>query len=312
MKIILKNQNMKKVIFFSSLFIVCHNALQAQIPSSIKNFLSEGTVIYSDIAYAADTLIRHKLDIYIPQNTVKSPPLLIWIHGGGWTAGDKYRGVDIVKPTLKAILDNGFAVAAINYRYCTTDLFPAQIQDCNQAIDYLYKNSEKYHIDKNSIGVIGFSAGGHLASLVATSNNNKIKAFYANNKISRFKIRAAIDFFGPSDFIARIGSMLLDEGEKKSTSTALLGQQPLNRPDLAKFASPTTYVDKADPPFLIFHGDKDPQVPITLSKLFDSHLKLAHVQSEFVIVPGAGHGGEQFGSEEIINKILSFLNTHLK
>ena len=87
---------------------------------------------------------------------------------------------------------------------------------------------------------------------------------------------------------------------------------PLLRPDLAKIASPTTYIDKDDPPFLIFHGDKDQTVPISLSKLLDSYLQLANVQSDFVIVKEAQHGGTQFNSEDSKNKIISFLNTHLK
>jgi acetyl esterase/lipase len=303
---------MKKTIIILWLFISCGNALYSQIPLHIKNILPKGTVVQSDIAYANDTLRDHMLDIYIPPHAGKTLPLLIWIHGGGWTSGDKYGDMNNMKITLKAILDNGFAVASINYRYSTTALFPAQIQDCNQAVNYLYENSGKYNFDKDKFAVIGFSAGGYLASLIATSNNNKIKAFYYNKKKIDFKIKAAIDFYGPSDFIARIGSMLLDEGDRKSTSTGLLGTQPLLRPDLAKFASPTTYVDKADPPFLIFHGDKDQQVPITLSKLLDSYLKLANVQSEFVIVHEAPHGGELFGSENVKNKVLDFLNTHIK
>ena len=193
-----------------------------------------------------------------------------------------------------------------------TAIIPAQIQDCNQAANFLYEKSGKYHVDKDKIAVIGFSAGGHLASLMATSNNNNIESFYYNGVKPLFKIKAAIDFYGPSDFIARISSMKLDDaGDQMSTSTALLGAKPVDRPDLAKYASPTTYVDKADPPFLIFHGDQDRTVPVMLSKLLDSYLKLAHVESEFVIVQGASHGGELFGSEDIKNKILSFLNTHL-
>lgn len=303
---------MKKIIVISWFFIFTGNVLQAQIPAFLKAILPEGTVIHSNMAYAADTLKMHTLDLYLPPHRDKSLPVLIWIHGGGWTAGNQYNDMDYMTGTLKAIFEQDYAVASINYRYSTTAIFPAQIQDCNQAVDFLYKYSGKYTLDKDKFAVIGFSAGGYLALLMATSNNNAIKAFYYNKATPRFKIRAAIDFFGPSDFIARIGSMKLNEGDHKSTSTLLLGAQPLDRPDLAKFASPTTYIDKADPPFLIFHGDKDVTVPITLSKLLDSYLHLAKVHSEFVIIKDAPHGGKLFGSEEIKNKILVFLNTYLK
>ncbi|TRX38376.1 alpha/beta hydrolase [Flavobacterium restrictum] len=288
------------------------NQLTAQIPSNIASLLPQGTFIKTDVAYAADTLETRTLDLYVPANTAKKAALVIWIHGGGWRQGDKYGDMENMKTTLTAILANGFAVASINYRYSTTAIFPAQIQDCNQAIDFLYKNANTYYLDKDNIAVIGFSAGEYLASLIGTATNAKIKAFYPNNKQPDFKIKGVIDFYGPSDFIARIGSMALNEGEQQSSSTALLGAQPVIRPDLAKIASATTYVDKKDPPFLIFHGDKDTTVPITLSKLLDSYLKLAGVASDFVIVPNGQHGGLGFDSEAIKDTVILFLKTNLK
>jgi len=303
---------MKTVFFILACFILNASLLFAQVPSFVKSILPEGTVIHTDISYAADTSSLHKLDIYLPPNPKKSHPLLIWIHGGGWTAGNKYGDMDYMKSLVKTVLDSGYVLASINYRFATEAVFPAQIQDCNQAIDFLYENAANYSINRNRIALIGFSAGGHLASLVGTSNNNEIPEFNPNREKPNFKIRAVVDFYGPSDFIARIGSMKLDEGNQKSTSTNLLGVQPVLRPDLAKFASPTTYIDKDDPPFLIIHGEKDQQVPITLSKLLDSYLKLAGVPSEMIIVPGAPHSGELFGAEAIKNKVMIFLKTHLK
>jgi acetyl esterase/lipase len=301
----------KKIAILYLLLLVYGYTLHAQVPSKIKEALPEGTQVQLDIPYASDTLKKHTLDLYVPKHIRNPLPIVVWIHGGGWKGGDKFGHMEKMKSTLKAILDNGFAVASITYRFSTTDIFPAQIQDCNQALNYLYDNAIKYNLDKSKIAVMGFSAGGHLASLIGTSNNNAVDGFYYKNQKPHFKIRGVVDFYGPSDFIARIGSMPLDEGENKTTSTGLLGAQPLTRPDLAKFASPTTYIDKADPPFLIFHGDKDTTVPIVLSKLLDSYLKLAKVQSEFVIVQGGQHGGELFSSEEIKSKILAFLNAHL-
>jgi acetyl esterase/lipase len=303
---------MKKRTVILAFLIFFATKLTAQIPTNILKLFPQGTIINANIPYAADTLAMHTLDIYAPSNNGKKVPLVIWIHGGGWRQGDKYGDMENMKTTINAIVANGFAVASINYRYSTTAIFPAQIQDCNQALDFLYKNADKYLLDKDNIAIIGFSAGGYLASLIGTSNNNKINAFYYNKKQPAFKIKGVIDCYGPTDFIARIGSMDLNEGEQKSTSTALLGAQPLLRPDLAKIASPTTYVDENDPPFLIFHGDKDQTVPITLSKLLDSYLKLANVKSEFVIVHDAPHGGPLFNSVDIKNKIILFLKTNLK
>jgi len=304
-------QNTMKNFFFLPICILCSNLLSAQIPANIQSLLPKGTATYPDLPYASDTLVKHTLDIYVPKGA-KNAPLVVWIHGGGWRQGDKFGDMENMKTTFNAILANGYAVASVNYRFSTTAIFPAQIQDCNQALDYLYKNAQKYHLDRDNMAVIGFSAGGYLAALIGTTNNNTVKAFYHDAQKPAYEIKAVVDFYGPSDFIARIGSMSIDEGIQPSTSTALLGAQPLLRPDLAKTASVTTYIDKGDPPFLIFHGDKDQTVPITLSKLLDSYLKLAQVPSDFTVVKDAPHGGELFNSEAIKNKVLLFLETHLK
>jgi dipeptidyl aminopeptidase/acylaminoacyl peptidase len=83
-----------------------------------------------------------------------------------------------MKNTVRSFIDSGYALASINYRYSTDSVFPAQIRDCNQAIEFLYQHASTYNIDKNKIAVIGFSAGGHLASLLALSNNNNVKTFH--------------------------------------------------------------------------------------------------------------------------------------
>ena len=91
----------------------------------------------------------------------------------------------------------------------------------------------------------------------------------------------------------------------------LLGAWPVDRPDLAKRASPVTYVDKNDPPFLIVHGEKDESVPNTQSRLLSSWLTIAGVKNELIIVPNAPHFGEMFDEESIRQRLFKFLVTHL-
>src|SRR3569833_2113662 len=143
--------------------------------------------------------------------------------------------------TLKAFADSGYAVASIDYRWSTTAPFPAQIQDCNQAVQFLYDNAAKYNLDKDKITLIGFSAGGHLASLLALSNNKNIKSFYTDGKKPKFKIRLCLDFYGPSDFNLLKGN---ETADPKSPVSLLLGATVTARPDLAKAASPVAYIDK--------------------------------------------------------------------
>lgn len=286
------------------------SAVHAQIPDHIKSIFPAGTVMHNNLAYAGDTLKRHKLDIYLPALVKGNVPLVIWVHGGAWKLNDKFADMGYMKNTVKSFIDEGYAFASIDYRYSTDAVFPAQIQDCNQAVSWLYANAEKYHIDKNKIALIGFSAGGHLASLLALSNNNRIKPFSHDGKQVPFKIKAVIDFYGPSNFLAFTPKNEISTSDDAIAS--LLGGTILERPDLATLASPTTYIDANDPPFLIFHGEKDESVPYTQSVLLRSYLRQMNVKSELTVVPNAPHYGEMFDVESNKIKISAFLKTYLK
>ena len=283
---------------------------KGQTHTSSNGLFPTGTIINENIPYAGDTLKKHLLDIYIPPNAKTALPLIIWVHGGAWMTNDKHADMGYMKNTVRSFIDSGYALASIDYRFSTDAVFPALIQDCNQAVEYLYQHADEYKFDKSGFALIGFSAGGHLASLLGISNNNNVKEFYPDGKKSSFKIKAVIDFYGPSDFIAisNMGPSL----DPKNPVSILLGAVPIDRPDLAKFASPTTYVDKDDPPFLIIHGEKDESVPPPQSVLLRSYLRLAGVPSELIIVPGAPHYGEMFDAGYIRKKIFSFLRLYLR
>ncbi|MEO8862306.1 MAG: alpha/beta hydrolase [Ginsengibacter sp.] len=280
--------------------------------SRVGHLFPTGTIFYRNIAYENDTMQKHLLDIYLPANTTKNIPLVVWIHGGAWMMNDKYADMDYMKNTVKGFIEKGYALASINYRYSTDAVFPAQIQDCNAAVEYLYQHAAQYKIDKYKIAVIGFSAGGHLASLLALSNNNKIKKFVAPGKEIHFKIKCALDFYGPSDFVMLATNPDTTINNMRNPVSILLGAMAVNRPDLAKIASPVTYVDKNDPPFLIVQGEKDESVPNTESKVLSSWLTLAGVKNKLIIVPGAPHYGTMFDADYIRKDIFELLQTYLR
>ncbi len=295
-------------IFFLSIF----NSSKAQTPSPVQHIFPEGTITYANISYAGDTLKKHLLDIYLPPNTKKELPLVVWIHGGAWMLNDKYADMGYMQNTVKAFIDSGYALASIDYRYSTTAIFPAQIQDCNEAVEYLYEHAAEYKIDKNRIALIGFSAGGHLASLMALSNNNDVKEFYPPGKKINFNIKCAFDFYGPSDLVMLATNPDTSVNNKQNPVSLLLGAMPVDRPDLAKIASPVNYVDKNDPPFLIVQGEKDQSVPNTESKILSSWLTLAGVPNTLIIVPGAPHYGKMYDADYIRKDIFKYLDKYVK
>lgn len=286
------------------------NAISIAQISPVQHLFPAGTVIKQNIPYANDTLQKHLLDIYLPPNAKRDLPLVVWIHGGAWMLNDKYADMSYMKNTVRSFIDSGYALASINYRYSTDSIFPAQIRDCNAAIEFLYQHAAAYGIDKNSIGLIGFSAGGHLASLLALSNNNHVEEFY--NTPTHFTVKVALDFYGPSDFIMLASNPDTSINNIRNPVSVLLGGLAVDRPDIAKMASPVTYVDKNDPPFLIVQGEKDESVPNTQSKILHAWLTLNHVQNELIIVPNAPHYGEMFDADFIRKKVFEYLGQYLK
>lgn len=283
----------------------------AQPAERVKSIFPADVKVFGNINYAGDTSHFHLLDIYLPPHATKLLPLVVWVHGGAWMVNDKYADMSYMRETVKGFIDSGYALASIDYRYSTTAKFPAQIQDCNQAIQFLYDNAGKYHIDKSRMALIGFSAGGHLASLLGLSNNNNIPSFYQNGHRPAFRVRTVLDFYGPADLVAFSMGTDTSVNNERSSISMLLGAMALHRPDLGRAASPVTYIDKNDPPFLIVQGEKDESVPWTQSQLLYSLLQQAGVPSSIHIVPGAPHYGPMFDAPEIREKVFMQLRRYL-
>lgn len=278
-----------------------------QSSNRVISLFPEGTILHGNVAYNNDTLAKHLLDIYVPPNVKGKIPLVVFIHGGGWIGNDKYADIGYMKNTVAEIINSGYAIASIDYRFATQAIFPAQIQDCNSAVSYLFDNAEKYGFDKDRFALMGFSAGGHLASLQGLSNNDQTDAFFMPGTSRDFSFKAVVDFYGPSELTS-----LKSSEDPKAPEAILLGATPVARPDLSKIASPVTYVDKNDPPFLIIHGGNDEIVSNRQSKLLSGWLTATGVENELIIVPNAPHFGDMFDVQTIRTKVMGFLEKHLK
>lgn len=294
------------------LFTSAFSYAQPPSPSQIQGRLPKGTIIHGNIPYHNDTLKKHLLDIYQPaQIQGKTPlggnPLVVFIHGGGWIGNDKYADMGYMTETINAMLEQGFTIASIDYRFAQHAVFPGILQDCNKAVSFLYDNADKYHLDKTKIALMGFSAGGHLAALMGTSHNNKLSNLYSSNAYRSFRYKAVVDYYGPTDLTIFPGAE-----DPKSPESILIGATPVDRPDLAKAASPLTYIDKSDPPFLIFHGEKDNLVSTRNSKLLSSWLNHYGVKNELTIVKDAPHFGKMYDVEELRKKVIDFLSSEFK
>jgi len=267
-----------------------------------------GVQVDRDINYAAPPSRTHLLDVYWPTTAQGVLPLVVFIHGGGWEIGDK---LDSCPPL--PLVDRGYVVANINYRFSREAIFPAQIQDCKGAIRWLRAHAGQYHIDVSRVGVWGSSAGGHLAALLGTSGDVKDEEGTVGGNLDQSsRVQAVCDWFGPTDmscFFEQAGSENNYKAEpSKSPLYHLFGGPISAHKDLVKRANPITFITMDAPPFLIMHGDKDPFVPLAQSRMLVDALKAAGVSCQFEIVHGYGHGF----SDEQQKTVFAFFDKTLK
>lgn len=263
----------------------------------------DGIKKIADLAYVANGQPRQRLDVYLPAKSTGVRPLVAWIHGGGWTGGSK-AGV-AAAPLLAA----GYAVASIEYRFSQDAVYPAQIEDCKAAIRWLRAHAAEYEIDPAHIGVWGASAGGHLVALLGTTG--EVHDFDKGENLDQSSaVQCVIDWFGPSDFL-HWGDDNAAMNRPDSLVSKLLGGPVSEKGELARAASPLSFVTAKAAPFLIMHGDQDTIVPLQQSESLNLALQKAGVPSELITIKGSGHGSPQFTAPEQVVAMKTFLDKYL-
>lgn len=260
----------------------------------------------TDIEYAKVGETSLKLDLHRPQG--ENPPLIVYVHGGGWRAGSK-SDTPIVD-----LYDKGFAIASMDYRLSTQAVFPAQVHDIKAAIRFLRAKAGLYHINASKVAIIGSSAGGHLAALVGVSNGNpELEGKVGEHLDQSSDVQVIVSFFGASN-LETILSQSTPKGRdfRIPALKLLLGDTPDKKPELAKLASPVTHLDKNDPPLLLIHGDADPQMPPQQSQELAKAYESLVLPVTLILLPGSLHGGTEFYDEERTAIVAKFLDKVLR
>ena len=258
--------------------------------------------IITNIFYNAHPVPQQNFDLILPAQKRNEPfPLVVWIHGGAWMLGIKEWD------NVKYLVRHGYAIASIDYRFSTEAPFPAQIQDCNTALNFILAHATNYGISQKKFIVGGGSAGGHLALLLGLARDER--DFGADPSI---KPLAILDFFGPVDFNRTKADLEAIHSEKGlevfKDAVGRLLDTPVDQPsDKAKLASPITYVSASSPPALILHGSRDESVPVAQSRRLHEALDQLGVKNQLILVD-AGHDGPLFSTPEIESQVVSFLN----
>jgi acetyl esterase/lipase len=256
-----------------------------------------------DITYCSVDGDDLKMDMYFPKGTTGITPLAVFIHGGGWSKGDKRAGAGVAD--YPALLDAGFTIATLDYRLAPQYQFPAMIDDVKCAIRSLRANANQYHIDPDKIGVWGLSAGSHLSMLIGVTDPSA--GFDVGQYLDQSsRVKAVVDMSGPA-FL----------GTNFSPAFVKARDEVFGNYDLAK-ASPVTYITPDDPPFLIIQGDKDIVVPIASGQAQELYDKLtaAGVSAQMVVVKGGPHTldapNESPARTELTKMIVDFFSKYLK
>lgn len=243
------------------------------------------TLVYSRTPSGAQ-----RIDLAVPRGEGPHPWILV-IHGGGWSGGQRAH----VHPDLGWLVAQGYAAAALDYRLVARgarNRFPTQVADARCAVRYLRRHAEALGLDPDRAGAIGYSAGAHLAMMLATASEVDGLDECEDTQTSP-SIRIAVSYFGPSDLRPEAE---YDAGADRIVNR-FLGQNRRREPELAALASPIAHIDADDAPVMLVHGTEDQVVPVVQSRAMRAALTRAGVPAQLVEVEGRGHGFRVFATE---------------
>lgn len=250
--------------------------------------------VQNDIVYSNVGDRELLLDAYLPEKDGPSPAVLV-VHGGAWRMGNRKQ----LRGYAEALAKVGFVCFAIDYRLAPQHKFPAQIDDCRSAVKWIRSNAAKYKVDPKKLGAIGYSAGGHLVSLLGTTG----EAPSEKNGNVDTRLQVVVAGGAPTDF-----RWFPDKGK---WCEFLMGGTLDTVPEKFFAASSSAFADKDDPPTFFFNGTEDTLVPLPWSQSCFGALKAVGVKTEFHKIEGAGHM-EAARDREALEKAYKFLKAELQ
>lgn len=298
---------LRAVCTFSAIYsvAVAHTFAAGPVPAA-----NQKVQVTRDIVYAMSGDLRLRCDVYNPvgvpakndaiaedTNTQASAasattpadealrPVVVVIHGGAWSSGSK----TMVGTYANQLAQAGAVAVAIDYRHAPLHKFPSQVDDVRDALVWIKENADAWKIDTQRVGLFGYSAGGHLACMIATlvDEPHDVVATTTqwNADDQRWKklptIKAVVAGGPPCD--------LTTIPPKNTGLEFFLGGTRAQKPDVYVAASPISFASAGDTPICFIHGEKDFIVPIQSSRvLYDAQVACG-VKSEFVTIEKQGH-----------------------
>lgn len=258
----------------------------------------------------SDTGKRGLLDVYSPaEGIVSGAPVLLQVHGGGWTIGNKdQQGI----PLMQHLAAKGWVCVAINYRLSPRDAFPAHVIDVKKAIAWIKANIETYGGDPDYIAITGGSAGGHLTALTAlTAGDDSLQPGFEDVDTT---VQVAVPHYGVYDFAGSTGIRNAELMRDSFIGPRILQKRWADSPEDFEAASPILRITADAPDFFVLHGERDTLVDVEQARLFVDKLKRVSKRSVvYAELPGAQHAFDVFPSirsAHIVRAIDRYLHWH--
>jgi acetyl esterase/lipase len=217
--------------------------------------------------------------------TGPAAPLVLLLHGGSWSGGSRVSFHD----EMRALARRGYTAAAIEYRLTAAprDVFPAAVADVRCALRTLRRRAADYNIAPAKVAALGYSAGGHLASMLGVAADvGGLDEQGCDASAEDVRVQAVVSYAGPQDL--RVNGPYTQE--QADIVTNFLGVFPGDAPAIARLASPIAHVNAGDPPFLMLHGTDDPLVPVDHARRMSTALRAVGTPASLIELGRVGHG----------------------
>ena len=270
-------------------------------------------ILKTNIVYAEKDGMPLHLHVFMPSKGMMDRtkyPLIIYITGSAWMAQD----MDSMIPDLCAFAKRGYCIASVQYRPSSVSPFPAQVEDVKTAMRFMRMHADEYRADVTKTAYFGASSGGHTALFCGiTGDDGPLPEQYPEYSCCA---NAIVDWFGPTDFpVMNCRPSTQDHVQPASPEGMVLGNVNVrDNPEKADAANPRLYLsaEKATPPLLIMHGDRDILVPFHQSILLYERLRELGKDVEFYKLLDASHGFNGFQSTAAYDLVDEFLRRKLQ
>ncbi len=269
--------------------------------------------LFSDLTFCTQDNCNLKLNVAVPRQGAGPFPTVVIIHGGGWLYGTYKEKL----PLSLRLAQKGYVAVTVGYRLSTANPFPAQVHDVKCAVRWLRANAAAYKIDKERVGVLGYSSGGHLACMLGVTNGKDNLEGNGGAAEESSRVGCVVSCAGLTD-LAHLhqcctkGELNLYGPFMKFAIESFVGGPPAKAGDRYAKASPVTYASKAAAPTLLIHGTRDALVPIEQARRLEKKLREAGAEVRLLPLQGAAHDFTGAHADRAEAAALEFLDRHLK